>query len=103
MLSMVATGSGGPACCAALPLLGALAAAAATLAADVGHVVPILAHRLAAAPADVGHVVAVLADGLSTLAAGGAGLVGAEAVGDAARVGGRTAETGDLALLLGAH
>src|SRR5262249_54435209 len=46
----------------------AAAARLTALAADLGHVVAVLADGLAALAADLGHVVAVLADGLAALA-----------------------------------
>src|SRR5713226_6871873 len=58
---------------------------------------------LGALSADLGHVAAVAAHTLAALAAGLAGLIGAELVGRALGVGGATALLRNLALLVGLH
>src|SRR5690606_27326278 len=66
-------------------------------------VAPAALAALAALAADPGHVLAVLAHRLAALAAGGPRLVGVEFVGGALAVGGTPPGAGDPALLLRVH
>src|SRR5262249_18574779 len=66
-------------------------------------VIPIAAHPLAALAADLGHVLAVLADDLAPLPAGLPRLVPRELMGSALLVGGLAALAGDLPLLVLVH